>query len=348
MVRPAFGQEPALDWAFIYYMPYDNDLSDFADPIINMVEKGVESDNVMAFIQTDRAGNTGIDRYVIDSDSATLYHSDIENSASPAALQQYLAWVGENYPAKNYAFVFLNHGGKADQIGLDEGSGKPEWMRIDSVAGALRAFNKQVNQKLELLYLQVCAKGNIESLFEFHDVSNYTLFSQHVLKAPNFYYTETLNDIGKNPNMNGEQLARNIVNNDSTDMYLSMTCIDNSKWTDMLIEFYHLKGEMHGLPVDTNKLHTVTFDGQEYWDFSSYLKSHRYVPRKVKQARKAYLKMINAEFVVVYKTNPAFPQIAPFCGISMLSQEDYKITLKYKHLQFYDAARLHLHEVHEH
>ncbi len=35
------------DWIFLYWMPYDNNLSEFSTPVLGMLAKGVQSDNIL-------------------------------------------------------------------------------------------------------------------------------------------------------------------------------------------------------------------------------------------------------------------------------------------------------------
>jgi len=51
-----------LEWLFIYYMPYDNNLSNLGTRIIEMLRSGT-SDKVGVTIQADFADTTGIKRY---------------------------------------------------------------------------------------------------------------------------------------------------------------------------------------------------------------------------------------------------------------------------------------------
>ena len=41
------------DWILLYWMPYDNDLSRFGRDILEMLNRGVQRDNILVLVQAD-------------------------------------------------------------------------------------------------------------------------------------------------------------------------------------------------------------------------------------------------------------------------------------------------------
>lgn len=59
---PLGAQPPKVEavWALLYYMPYDNNLSSFADSVQNMIGNGAKSRDVVATLLRDDEQHNGI------------------------------------------------------------------------------------------------------------------------------------------------------------------------------------------------------------------------------------------------------------------------------------------------
>ncbi len=62
------NKEASNKWLFVYYMPYDNNLLEYAGQIIKVVSDSIQSTNVIAAMQADCDAKAGIYRYLIASD----------------------------------------------------------------------------------------------------------------------------------------------------------------------------------------------------------------------------------------------------------------------------------------
>ena len=224
------------EWLFIYYMPYDNNLTEHGDTIINMLKSGLISDDIIVTIQADFSDTLGFYRYTLTNTKTEKINIKYEYSASTKSFEDYMNWIDSNFNANNYCLIFLNHGGGLDGLCYDEYPDN-QFLKIDSISEIILDFNKRIDKKIELIFLQVCAKGSIEAIYELKDCSNYTMYSQLVMGAPNYYYENTLKYVFNNQNTNGDEIARQIVKNESLSMYNSYSCIDNSKMDSMAYYF---------------------------------------------------------------------------------------------------------------
>ena len=121
IVGKGIAQSNRADWHFAYWMPYDNNLNNWADSIMNMVGSNISTPKVTATVQVDRQGAGGMERFEISNKLIRRKGGVLnDHSWNAKALEEYLKWVSENYLAEKYAVIFLDHGGK-----LDEG-----WMNI--------------------------------------------------------------------------------------------------------------------------------------------------------------------------------------------------------------------------
>jgi Clostripain family len=220
------------DWILLYWMPYDNNLSRFGQPIIEMLSKGVKSDNILVIVQSDFSGSAQLSRTIINQGKIDTQYLETADSSSEEVLTEYLTWAQSKFQAKRWAIVFLGHGGTLMEISPDEHPTSPliseiRWMNLQKINQVIFNFNQSVNGNLELLFFQNCNKGNIEVHYTFQNTAKYTLSSQIELGAPNYYYEQLLSYLRDNPDIDGAQLAKKIMDYERLDMYHSLTLTNN-------------------------------------------------------------------------------------------------------------------------
>ena len=312
-----YGQESKYDWLMIYYMPYDNNLSPLADTIVNQFVTSPISNRSCVILQTDLAGAGGMRRYIINEDVATI-DIDEEHSASPETFTSYLTWISENFKADHYAIVLLSHGGLINEYGLDEYPTK-QWLPIDSLALSIRHFNKLVGiSKVDLLFEQVCSRGTLENLFEFRDVSKFTLASQHLVPAPGYYYSHVFSSLDNVKA--GDELADLIVRSEHDDMYYSLTLVDNSKWTRWakLFDQYSRKIQKDRVTLISDSLKVLTYWGGLYFDFSSLIKGS-FLSGRVPSEGVRLLSFTNHQLIGKLYINQSNSLMNDYLGISIIS-----------------------------
>jgi hypothetical protein len=224
---------PAYDWGVAYWLSYDNDLERAGPIILKRVKQGVASDRQVAALQADYTDPHGMRRYVVTSNGTTETKLDSDDSANEDQAIAFLEWFVKTYPCKHYAFVFLNHGGRLDEMCLDEQPDTPgkEWMSGRVLGRKLRQFKAKMPGTLSLLFLQQCGRGSLENLYSFRGTADYILCSPAKIGAPNTYYTEFHKFLAQEPDAGGEKLARKIADTDKDfNVYL---CIRGQKLDDL-------------------------------------------------------------------------------------------------------------------
>jgi hypothetical protein len=337
----SIAQKLKSDWLIIYYMPYDNDLSDFAPDIAAMIQDGVTSEKVNVVLQADISDSLGMQRILFKHDTVISQSVRTEHSAHTKTFSDFLLWTGQNFEAKKYAIIFLNHGGELDEIGLDEYPSR-QWLRLDSLRQTILQFNHLTGKKAELIGMQVCSKGSLEALYEFKDCANYTFFSQFILGAPNYYYTGVLKHLSDSSNIDGMGFTQKVAEQDSLDMYLSYTCVDNRKMDSLAIRFnqYIATLQEHRIKPSTGKIRNTTYSGQMYWDIVSILKNIRVREETVNLQRKNLIRYIKKELIAFNYFKPTFKPIQGFSGISILSMREPDYDTRYSHLSFFKDVHL--------
>jgi hypothetical protein len=273
------------DWVFIYYMSYDNDLSPFGEVILKDLKSGLSSSKVAVVVQGDFIDSSGMERIALYyADGKTHRKESLlrsEDSADETELRKYLEWVHEKWVAKNYCIVFLDHGGKLNQMCKDNkpfknqvknrqfGSGK--WLDASKAAKVVTNFNRKVDFKVRLLFLQQCGRATIQNIYNFADAAEYILVSPLVVGAPNTYYTKTIASVSQDPNITGEILAGTIMRED--EHYTLYTLIRNEelkrlpvKLTPVLKAF----GQASVLNRPESCSPLFEHEGEKFYDLKSY------------------------------------------------------------------------------
>jgi hypothetical protein len=220
-------------WLILYWMPYDNDLSRFGEPIAEMITRGTRNcgSEVVVVMQSDYLQERQMRRRMFVNgmvEEIAINGEEIqEDSSDVRALNAYLDWAKATFSADHWAVIVVGHGGKINEISPDNHSNlQPQtWMGVDQFAQAVANFNQTLGGRVELLFFQNCHKATLEVIYEARNCAKYTLASQLELGAPNYYYPElfkNLKDITE-----GSQLASAIISSERGDMYHTFTLIDN-------------------------------------------------------------------------------------------------------------------------
>jgi len=233
--------EAGYEWLFIYYMSYDNDLSKLGETILKDLQDGIVDSKIAVVVQADFNDTEGMKRIALyqvngkPQRQETVLNS--EDSADEVELRKFFEWVQQVWEAKNYAVIFLNHGGSLNQMCCDEQPFENheknkeffwgKWLRASETGKIVTSFNQKVGRKVRLLFLQQCGRGSIENLYNFVDSAEYIMASPVRVGAPNTYYTKTLALTAQNENIDGDILAQSIMEED--EHYTVYTLISNSE-----------------------------------------------------------------------------------------------------------------------
>jgi hypothetical protein len=214
-------------------MPYDNKLWRFGPPILQMLARGAPGENTLVVVVSDLSGEEYLTRRIITKGQIAETHQlPTADSSSVQIYAEQLEWIRSRFDADRWAVIFLGHSGRLDEVSPDERPvvGKRswiQWMNIVQLADVLSEFNRGLDNRMQLLFLQNCCKGTIEVHYGFRNSAKFTLSSQTVLGAPNYYYEGLLHSLIDNPCIPGAQLAERIMKFERDDMYNGYTVTDN-------------------------------------------------------------------------------------------------------------------------
>lgn len=340
------------DWIFLYWMPYDNNLSVFGFPILDMLIKGVQSGNILVVVQAKFRGAKYLLRNIITSENVKTQTLEATNSASEKVFAEYLNWAKSQFQAKKWAIVCLGHGGRLDEISPDEQSilevsSTTKWINIQKLSNIIFKFNNEVDKRIELLFFQNCNKGTIEANYTFRNTAKYTLSSQLELGAPNYYYEPLLQFIGCNPDINGGQLASKIMEFEPLHMYQSYTAVNNDAFDKLpskinpLIDLV-LSSKIKVIKI--SELKTYTYMGDRFVDLVAFFQAITKQLGLEQQRYQQFLKFFNDS--LIYKVQKDGMILGPsreyqsLSGLGMLFPRSRWELEKYRYLQVFSDLKL--------
>jgi hypothetical protein len=144
--------------------------------------------------------------------------------ADGQTLVDFIVWAVQNYPADKYVLILSDHGmgwpggwSDSDPV-IRSDSNIPLEARLDDhlylqeIDQALGQARKQTGiDAFELIGMDACLMGHLEVLSALQAHARYAVVSQEVEPALGWAYTSFLNDLVQNPDMDGSELSRHIV-----------------------------------------------------------------------------------------------------------------------------------------
>jgi hypothetical protein len=207
-------------WTFLVYMDGDNDLADAAQQNISDMSAAGAADNVQVIIQVALPQVT-TKRYRMANGGWTLL-ADLGqlDMSSPQTLTDFLTWAKDAYPADRTVLVLWDHGDGWDQgEGPSSRTSKIRGMFGDQESGSQQFEpNHQIKLAImasgitiDLLGLDACTMGTIETLYEFKDVAPIIVSSEEETPDRGWLYLPVLSSLFSNTNMSVEALANIVV-----------------------------------------------------------------------------------------------------------------------------------------
>ncbi|MFB8792158.1 MAG: clostripain-related cysteine peptidase [Potamolinea sp.] len=340
-------------WVVLYWMPYDNNLVRFGEPIIAMLAKGARNSEAVVVVQSDYFGDPKMRRRILINGAIREIEISGEDSSNILAFSKYLDWAYQTFDAEHWAIIVVGHGGRVNEISPDKHGSilqTPTWMRVDHFASEISRFNHATDKRVELLFFQNCNKATLEVVYEARNCARYTLASQLNLGAPNYYYEGFLRQLNKS-SIGGREAAIAIMESERVDMYHTLTLVDNRALDNIPAKLSRLmqpllSKELH--TVDLSSLSTIYYLGEQCCDL---LTLFRYLLKNIHQASNAFAEFtefINSSVIASYKTGGELYSSRNFnknksdklCGLSLYLPQTRLAILNYSSLALYQGVDL--------
>lgn len=237
---PVAASGEGQTWTIMLYQDADDQILEkdiFVD--LNEAERVGSSDRVNIVAQIDRFagayqgdGNwTGTRRYYVtqDNDLNTIHSQVVQelgevNMADAQSLVDFVAWAAENFPADNYVLILSDHGmgwpgGWSDPNpgGRDPGrsplaSRLGENIYLNELDRALEQSRQVAGiDKFELIGMDACLMAQLEIMAALQPHAHYAVASEETEPALGWAYASFLGSLVQNPDMDGAELSREIV-----------------------------------------------------------------------------------------------------------------------------------------
>jgi hypothetical protein len=355
--KTAFPTENKYEWVFVYYMSYDNNLEKFGPKILEDLEVGMVSSKTAVVVQADFQDPGGMRRISLRYVNGMVQKEEMllesEDSASLDELQQYLQWVWERYKSKNYVVVFLDHGGKLDQMCADERpyknpqasnhTNQTKWLSGFETGKAVREFNLKTDKRVQLVFIQQCGRGSIENLYNFVDGGEYIMVSPVPVGAPNTYYTEMLFLTAQSTELDGRSIARKIMFEDR-DCAL-YTLVLNSELKKMPGKLEPLlKAFRSGRKLNRPKLYgeIYSYDDEKCFDLRWYLEALSSANEDIaKEGLEMFFEWLEKDLIVRKGIKPRYlSSRTNYCGLSIHGPMNKEQAERYNFLPLYQQTNL--------
>lgn len=343
------NKEPEFkhDWVIIYYMSYDNNLEGCGPVIINELQDGIKDSGNVITVLSDDSDRNGLKRFVITSAGTSKEILQTDNSASEDTLEDYLDWVTNNYTAKNYALIFLDHGGCVDEMCYDERPGKgikKRWLSAQKVGAVLEDFTAKVKGRFRLLFLQQCGRGSVENLYNFRNTAETIMASQMNVGAPNTYYKNTIKWLSTHENTGGADLAAYIMTNDRD--FGNYVSIRSSALAELpaqlnLVIGFVLDKKKNILNTELEISPCYGHGDEHFYDLFIWLEKLYRANGVSEEPLEKFKKWVRDELIITVGVNPESGKtIRELCGLSLLVPEAREQADRYRNYPLYVDGKL--------
>ncbi len=214
-VRPSLANATA-DWTIAIYAGTDEEEVDhyFAPFLKDMVGGKIQIPaHVEILLENDPYKQKGVHRYVFTSGNWAEHRRLAEHdSASSAALSDFLGWVKQKRTGQRLLFLVAGHSwgwkGLIQDYTLPASRPNPG---VKDTMLPIRLFTESIRRSglgSDIIFLDSCILGNAEPIDEFHGLSPFLTVSQRETPYGGFPYAAFFDWIGKHKNAEPEDVAK--------------------------------------------------------------------------------------------------------------------------------------------
>ncbi|CAH2214313.1 clostripain-related cysteine peptidase [Tepidibacter aestuarii] len=172
----------------------------------------------------------GVRRYYFEKTKCTLIE-DLKktNMADPMCLYEFIKWGIKNYPSEKYMLIIGGHGCVLKGALADYSQDNPYMMGIPEINTAIDKACKEVNNKIDILVIDMCYFNLLEIIYEFGKDKDYSVQSilTYIGEGPiqGLPYDKMINLLEEN---NTEYIIKKII--DNLNYNLVAFEVDNNKF----------------------------------------------------------------------------------------------------------------------
>ncbi|HLO47265.1 MAG TPA: hypothetical protein VK211_02430, partial [Kamptonema sp.] len=174
------------------------------------------------------------------------------------------------------------------------------------------------------------------------DAANYTLSSQILLGAPNYYYESMLKFLGQNSELNGGQLAEKIMEFERSDMYKSYTVTNNQYVRELpeklnplidIITSFQIK------PINREELQPYKYRDEDFVDVVLLIETIAKKSISLQKECDDFVNFLKKSMIYKYHINPEKVNRG-LSGIGLLLPSSKEHLQKYRYLPVFSDLKL--------
>jgi hypothetical protein len=236
---PAFAagapKTKAKAWTYLVYMAADNNLDTWGDFSLDLMKKGLTSDqDISVAVLYDHYGANADLLQVTSAGVVKIADYGEPDMGNPETLRQFLSWGVKAFPADHYAVVIWSHGGGWKYIILDATSGTR--MSIAGLGSAMNSVAAELGRKFDITIFDACLMSLVEVAYQLTNATDYVVASEQSVPYTGFPYDLMLQHLAANPSVSSGDYAHGIANDyytyyvqSNSKSVLSITAIDESE-----------------------------------------------------------------------------------------------------------------------
>ncbi len=225
------AQQPS--WTIMVYMAADNNLEAMALTDLDEMERahpggGVEvvalvdrSDidyeyynvppNVLEVVQNTQDWTDAKILRITPDDSPGIKSQVLQDlgevdTGDPNVLKQFIQYVIQNFPARNYMLIIWDHGGGPGGAAWDDSNGE-DYLTLKE----MRAAIEEAGVHFTIIGFDACLMATIDAAYEFRNVADYMVASEETEPGDGWPYDYWLSKLVSDPSMSPSDLAKTIV-----------------------------------------------------------------------------------------------------------------------------------------
>ncbi|HEY9665418.1 MAG TPA: hypothetical protein V6C91_01375, partial [Coleofasciculaceae cyanobacterium] len=217
-----------------------------------------------------------------------------------------------------------------------------QWMNIKKLSEEIANFNRQINNRIELFFFQNCNKATLEAHHTLHQTAEYTLSSQTILGAPNYYYERLFQYLANYPELNGRQLAEKIREFEGSNMYFSYTVTNNRSFSkipekiNLVIDLILLSAPPL---INLSEIKTYSYMNEQYVDVLDFF--HLITAQTIGDSEKFhdFIECLNESMIHMVNQESRHTNFS-LSGLGMFFPSNRDEIERYRYLPIYSELRL--------
>ena len=192
----------------------------------------------------------GVKRLIKDAGTSAM--------TNPDNLASYIQWSAKNFPADRYELILWDHGGgSVSGYGYDEKYRSSGSMTLSGIQSAL----EKGGVKFDFVGFDACLMATTETALMLSNYADYMIASEETEPGVGWFYTDWLNELGKNTSVPTVQLGQKIV--DSFVETCSVKC-RGQKTTLSLVDLSELSNTVPSLLGNFSKAVSKQISDKNY------------------------------------------------------------------------------------